>query len=223
MAITGSHVATNESPACASDIDLAGVDPLRFEEARRRVSVVKSYLAIDRPTDHDRKTHAASLNLSVNQLLALVRAWKETGRASALSAAGSAKGTPRPGSKRNLPTRSKEVALEVMRSMGSETSHVEMTKAVHARCAALGVKAPSRSTLWNMSMAMRRKRGDSAGEGAVVVARCNVRLPTLTPEGVVFPKITLIVDAKDGRILFASLDQEESKHPIASAIDCGGR
>ena len=73
---------------------MTGVDPLRLGEVRRRVAVVKSYLALEEPTDAHRKDHAEQLGLSVNQFLALVRAWREHGRAVAMSGAGAAKGTP---------------------------------------------------------------------------------------------------------------------------------
>ncbi len=121
------------SSAAHDDLDMSGVDPLRINEVRRRVAVVKSYLTLTGPTDADKNTHAVQLGLSVNQFLALVRAWREHGRAVAISGAGAAKGTPRPNGRRNLPVASKKAAQDVIATLGPEVSLVETVRLVKER------------------------------------------------------------------------------------------
>jgi hypothetical protein len=200
------------------DMDMTGVDPLRLAEVRRRVAVVKSFIALTEPTDADRKTHAMELRLSVNQFLALVRAWREHGRAVAISCAGAAKGTPRPNGRRNLPVASKAAAQEVIATLGPEVSLVETVRRVREKCGAIRVAAPSRNTIWNMLMAHRRA-GGATGRKGVVVCRCHVRLPVATATGVDFPEIAIAVDLSDGIILAATLDGDRASaaHVVSAA------
>ncbi|KQN26046.1 hypothetical protein ASE86_07745 [Sphingomonas sp. Leaf33] len=198
--------------------DLTGVAPLRLAEIRRRVEVVKSYLAIATPDDHARRTHALALGLSVNQFLALVRAWREHGRAEAISGAGASRGTPRPTGPRNLPTESKSAAREVVAGLGADVSHVDAVAAVEARCHALGVKAPSRSTVWNMIMAARRDARGVEGEDGLVVSRCHAKLPVERHGAVTFPSLLLVVDSGDGSVLAAAMEDDDMAVGIVSDV-----
>ena len=209
------------SPAASNldDVDLTGVDPLRIEEVRRRVIAVKSYLRITEPTDQDRRRHAGELNLSVNQFLGLVRAWKEHGHAAAIAGAGAARGTPRSAGPRHLPTVSKDAAREVVAALGPDVPHVEAVQAVEARCASLGVKSPSKSTIWNMVMAARRDAAQKIHCNDIVVSRCHAKLPVAQDGVVVFPWIVLTVDASKGVVLAATMDEESAIEPtVASAL-----
>jgi hypothetical protein len=203
------------------DLDMTGVDPLRLGEIRRRVGVVKSYLLLPEPSDADRKYHAEQLGLSVNQFLALVRAWREHGRAVAISCAGAAKGAPRPKSARNLPAASKAAAADVIAKLGPDTSLVETIRLVRKACDAFQAKPPSRSTIWNMVMANRKSRAE-AGRDGIAVSRCHVRVPVRCGEGMEFPKLALAVDRQTGSILAAAMDGDATTAlTIAAGIDVG--
>lgn len=151
------------------------------------------------------RRHARSLGLSVNQFLALVRAWREHGRAVAISDTGAARGTARADIPRSLPSASKDAARQVIAALQPDAPHADVVRAVNARCAALGVTAPSPSTIWNMVMSARRDAAPPPGGGGIMVSLCNLKLPTVIDDEIVFPAITLVVDAAGGAILAASL------------------
>lgn len=201
---------TQKQVAESAGEDMTGVDPLRMAEVRRRVAAIKSYIALPAPDDRARRRHAKSLGLSVNQFLALVRVWRETGRANAVSGSGASRGTLRPKGPRNLPTESKEAARAVVRSLGADVSHVDAVAAVEARCKTLGVRAPSRSTVWNMVMAARRDAGARDGADGLVLSRCHAKLPVEHPGGVAYPSLLLLVDAAKGTVLVAAMDEDET-------------
>ena len=189
-------------------LDLAGVDPLRINEVRRRVAVVRAYLAEPAPDERARRRHAALLGLSVSQFLALVRAWREHGRAVAMSGAGAARGKPRAAVPRSLPTKSKDAALAVIASLGPDVAHVDAVKAVEARCASLGTKTPSRSTIWNIIMSVRRDAAQRTSIEGIIVSRCHVKIPVETTGATLFPWIVMVVDSADGEILAAAMGEE---------------
>ena len=157
---------------------MTSVDLLRIGEVRRRLATVLDYLAKEMPNDASLTRHARSLGLSVNQFLALVRARRKHGRAVAISGAGAARGTARADIPRSLPGASKVAAREVIAAFGQKASHADVVRAVQARCAGLGVKAPSPSTVWNMMMSARRDAAQPAG-GGIIVSRCNLKLPVV--------------------------------------------
>lgn len=200
----------------AGDLDMTGVNPLRIEEVRRRVVVVQDYLADTEPDDASRRRHAKSLGLSVNQFLALVRAWREHGRAVAISGAGAARGTTRADIPRSLPRESKDAAREVIAALGSDVPHVDAVRAVQARCAELGVKAPSPSSVWNMAMSARRDAAQPSATRDIIFSRCNLKLPVDIDGAVTFPPITLVLDSSNGEILAASMHVMAKASPVMS-------
>lgn len=201
----------------ADEIDMTGVHPLRIDEIRKRVIEVRSYLAIEHPIDHDRQIHAQRLGLSVNQLLALVRAWKEHDTALAMSGSGARRGAQRINGVRNLPTESIEAARSILAALGLDTPHVDAVKAVQTRCASLGVKAPSRSTIWNIAMALRRDTVKSATAGRIVVSQCNVKMPVRPLDRIEFPAIILMVDSANGVVLAAAMGGADAVEPTIAA------
>lgn len=206
------------APESDDDVDMAGVDPLRLRETRRRIAVVKSYIILEAPTDNDRTRHAAELRLSVNQFLALVRLWREYGRASAISCAGAAKGTPRPNGPRNLPAQSKEIAAQILATLKPATSLVDAVRVITEQCAERAVRAPSRNTVWNMMMEQRRTSGHPGREG-LVVSRCHVKLPVEINGQLAFPELTLALDTLTGAVLVAAMEHDNETAPaIAAAI-----
>ncbi len=145
------------------------------------------------------------LDLSVNQFLALVRAWSQHEKASALSGAGAAKGSPRPKGRCSLPAASRDAAKEVVNAADADTSLVEIVRQVSERCGRLGVATPSRSTIWNMLMESRRASLGTDND-ATVISRCHVRLPVRSGGRLEFPRLVLAVDEASGAIIFAAIE-----------------
>lgn len=196
-------------PASIEGISFEGVHPLRLEEIRKRVGILKSFLSIENVEDEDRINHAKALGLSVNQFLGLVRAWQVSKSPAALDGAGAKRGAHRSTGPRHLPTESKAVALEVIGALGASLTHTLAVDMIERRCSMLNVKPPSRSTIWNMIMDYRRNEKGGTGGDEIVIGRCHVRTPTLIAGKVEFPWIILVVDTKDGAILAAVMQDED--------------
>ncbi|MBD8640287.1 hypothetical protein [Sphingomonas sp. CFBP 13733] len=194
-----------------NDIDMTGVDPLRRSEVRRRIGVVRAYLEIADPVDDDRREHAERLGLSANQFMALVRAWREHGSAAKVAGSGAARGVARRRSGLAVPKAAKAIAGTVIDERGPAAAFVDINRAVVTRCAASGVAAPSRSTVWNMVMA-RRQLQNGAGTG-IVMGTCRVRLPVETEGVLAMPSLLVAVRADDGTILAAAMDQRQYEVP----------
>ncbi|MEO7469167.1 MAG: hypothetical protein ABIV36_19310 [Sphingobium limneticum] len=186
------------------ELDLSGVDALRRSEVIRRIGVVKDFLADPNPTDASRKSHADLLGLGVSQFLALVRAWRTHKSAAMMAGSGAHRGGSRRPSRISVPKAAKEEAARIIAEMGPDAPVVRITEAVFARCEQLNVTAPSRSTLWNMVMASRKRpHGEDDG---IVLGICAVRLPMASDDGVTLPFLTLAVHTGDGAILAAALE-----------------
>lgn len=187
------------------ELDLSGVDAMRRPEVRRRVNVVRDFLNIVAPTEADKVASAKSLGLSVNQFMALVRAWLAYGSAAKLAGSGAHRGATRRPSRLSVPAEAKQQALKVIEEVGADSPFVDVHRLVRARCAELKLAPPSRSTLWNMVMDCRKgRRGD---DRSLVVGTCFVRLPTVAGETIELPSLTMAVRAGDGAIVAAGLSR----------------
>ncbi|NIJ16274.1 hypothetical protein [Sphingobium vermicomposti] len=201
-----------------NELNLTGVDPLRWLEVQRRVSIVQDYLAIPLPTEMDQKRHSARLGLSINQFMALVRAWRDYGSAARMAASGAHRGAPRKPSRLTLHPKAREVAARAIEEMGPTAALPKIMHMISERCAALDVKTPSRATVWNMAMTARQRH--ESGETGIVIGTCKVRLPMATENGLALPALTIAVRANDGAILAAAMeaaDWQLASMTIASA------
>lgn len=185
------------------DLDLSGVDPLRRTEVRRRIAVIKSYLAIPMPTQSDRIRHAAELDRSVNQFMALVRAWRDHKSGASVAGAGVHRRAPRRPSRLSVSPEAKRAAAKTIEEAAHGTSLTAITKSVNERCKAMGLSPPSRSTLWNMMSSSRSKSG--GGGTGVVIGTCKVRIPVTSNGTTTLPDLTLAVRAHNGTVLAAAL------------------
>lgn len=183
--------------------DMSGVDPLRWDEVRRRIAVVKSYLSLTNATDADRSDHATRLGLSANQFMALVRSWREHRSAAKVAGSGAHRRATRRPSRLSIPKEAKDAAAAAIEELGPTAPLVDINAEVDRRCAKLQLAPPSRSSIWNMVMAKRQEC--LAGESGVVVGTAWVRLPLKTETGIVFPTITMAVRGSDGAVIAAAM------------------
>lgn len=206
------------------ELDMSGVDPLRYDEVRRRVAVVKEYMALPLPTDQDQKAHGARLGLSANQFKALVRVWRDYGSAAKMSGSGAHRRGTRAPNRLAVDPRAKEVAAQVITELGSTATVAKVSSLVGTRCEALGLTPPSDSTIWNMVRA-KRQTGDSGVDG-IVIGTCMIQLPMAMPGGLAQPMLTVAVRAEDKAIIAASLqsaDWQSAAVTIAASTQPGTR
>lgn len=186
-------------------LDLSGVDPLRREEVRRRVAVVKAFIALPAPDDADRRAHADALGLSVNQFKALVRAWNEHPRASSMAQSGRSRGARRATGPRHLDAEARATAEETVAGLAPTATLAQAVEAVASACGARGLDVPKKTAVWKMLTAARRLQVDPSGRGVVVVGRCWLRMPMVNDYTLAMPSLAVAVRADDGVVLGATL------------------
>ncbi len=188
------------------NLDLSNVDPLKWAEVRRRVSVLARYDALRNPTPADRRRYGEMLDLGAQQFANLHRAWSVHRTALAVSPGlRKRRTTGISRSKRGgVDPRARETAREVIAEVGARSTLAALTDAVERRCRELGVIPPSRGTIWQLGMEARALVPVDAGERVdILVARAHLKLPIDMGAdiGIVFPEITIAVERPSARIL----------------------
>jgi hypothetical protein len=148
--------------------DLSGVDPVRVPEARRRIAAIRSYMALPNPTTADAIRIGESVGLSRWRFVRLVRLWREHHDARRLVM--DRRNNSGPTSL--LDPVAATIVSDVIREMGADAKLATVAERIEARCAAAGVKAPVRPTIWHH---MRKMRAASAapasGPPRIVIGR----------------------------------------------------
>ncbi|HEX8124232.1 MAG TPA: hypothetical protein VF548_01480 [Allosphingosinicella sp.] len=182
------------------EIDLEGVDPLRRAEVGRRVKIIKSYLALTKPTRTQTAEYAAMVGLGLPQFYRLVRSWRLHRKPQLLAGAGTrgSKRTRRDG----LPAETKAIMNAAIEDAAADASEAEIFRSIVERCALAGLEPPSRGAVWTYIMEARSAGITRlAGPRRLLVARCWPKLPTLTGQGPIFPELAVAVLLPDRRIL----------------------
>ncbi len=157
-----------------SEPDFSGVEPTRLVEARRRIAAIEQYLDLARPSGNDTVAAAASLDMTRWQFTRLVTAWRNHRDPAMLVRS-------RTGQSRRdygMDSQAKRIAVDEIRrvGMGAEISNV--APAVEAACRKLGIRPPSRPTIYNHILSERREgklRFD--GSPCIVIGRIWFQLP----------------------------------------------
>jgi hypothetical protein len=186
----------------SDDLDLSGAHPAHWAEARRRIAVVQSFVALDAPTTADLVSHAAQLSMSTEQFRRLVRAWKLHGDAGKLPGIRPA----RPLKRRTYNQLRQKAAAIMMAVIGEMEGRraAEICEEIRLRCDAAGTDAPSTATIY---AAIKDHRSDQLLAGSqepatlLVVASCWVSLPLAVEGRIVRPKLALAALAPAGQII----------------------
>lgn len=187
-------------------LNLRDIDPLKWAEVRRRISILASYNGLEDPTPADRRRYAGLLELGPQQFTNLHRAWVV--RRDALAIAPGLRKRRTTGISRSkrggVDPRSREAAREVIAEIGPGSTLAVLAAAVEERCQALGLTPPSRNTIWQLGMEARGLvPADAEGAEDTLVARAHLKLPVDmgADAGIVFPEITIAVERPSGCIL----------------------
>lgn len=183
-----------------SNLDLRGVDPLRHQEVKRRIKVIKDYLAIARPTASQTAAHAGQLGIGIPQFYRLVRSWRLHESPSQLAGAG-ARGRPRK-RKDGVPAESRSIVDATIADMGADARQKDIFRTILERCATAGVEQPSRGAVWTYVMDARSGAASLAsGPARLLVGRCWAKLPTLGDKGATFPEMAVCVLLPQRRVI----------------------
>lgn len=215
-----------------TEIDVSKIDPLKWNEVRRRAAVVQEFLELDRPTAADRGRFGAMLELGSQQFTNLVKAWQLHGDARAF-ASGRGK-TPGKASRSRIggvDPKAREIARAVITELGVTTKLAVLTEAVTAHCEAAGVVPPAETTVWKLCMEAKEqiaRAGQAIAPDTVLVACAALKLPVdLGSElGVVYPDVIVAVERRSCRVIEIAMDDPTAMPRIkrvAEALQGEGR
>lgn len=182
------------------EIDFEGVDPLRQAEVGRRVEIIKSYLALTKPTRTQTAEYATMIGLGIPQFYRLVRSWRLHRKPRLLAGAGTrgSKRTRRDG----LPAETKTLVNKAIEQAAADAREADIFRSIVERCDLAGLEPPSRGAVWTYIMEARSAGITRlAGPRRLLVARCWPKLPTLNGQGPIFPELAVAVLLPDRRIL----------------------
>lgn len=189
--------------ATAADLDMSGVDPLRYAEMRRRIAVIREFVATERPPKAVRETFAARLGVGEKQFMRLVSTWRALGdqaRAAHLDGATGGKGGQRE-RRGGLSAEARAVVAEVITDIGSDASLAATLAEVRRLAAERAMRPPGRSSIWNLLMEARSQGAPSRQEPGIVTGVVFAKLPVVAGVKTVYPEIVLAVRSPDGAIL----------------------
>lgn len=191
--------------------DLSDVHPLRWNQIRRRITVIENYLSLNNPTVADRNSAAIEIGLSVWQFGRLAETWRIHKRPSMLSTSAS---TSRRGSRRRdgIDDHVRQIVDNVISEVGTQARNKAVQKLVVERAEKAGVAPPSIGSVWNMLMESRRigkgqcSTPDGDRQEAIAVGRLWLELPVQVPDGtLVRPEILVAVLIPEGEIAAVDL------------------
>lgn len=199
--------------------DLAGIDPARLPEVRRRLRLVRGYIA-GRRTAAERASAAAELGVSVGQFMRLVRAWLEHGEAKRLHGAGRPQGQPRRSDRMTPAVRA--VLEEALKRTGPTTRAADLLADVRSHCRTLDLDPPAGSTV-HCHLQRSRETTGAIPEipAAIVVAPCQLRFAVRSAESVGRATALIAATQPKGFVVAAVIGMDGETPASLSAVTDG--
>ncbi|WP_133366506.1 hypothetical protein [Qipengyuania sediminis] len=177
--------------------DFSGVEPTRLVEARRRIAVIERYLDLTRPTGSDTVAAAESLGMTRWQFTRLVSAWRNHRDPTMMVRSRTGQSSRDYG----VNGQAKRIAGEEIRRVGMRAEISNVAPAVEAACGKLGIRAPSRPTIYNHILCERREgRLRFDGSPCIVIGRIWFQLP-MEEDGATLPHALVAVALPERAIL----------------------
>lgn len=181
------------------DIDLSGVDPRRWAETRRRIGIIREWIAGGRHSKQEGAEYAERIGLSYKQFMRLVSAWKKHGEPARLDGAGMKRGATR---ESRMPPVTRQAVMDAIAALGPDARFVDVVREAERRSREAGTHAPSAGMIHYMLMRARQQAGPRAGAPEVLIGRIGCRLPMIDGEEVTStPELIVAVLAPEGIIV----------------------
>lgn len=199
------------------EVDLSGVDPLKWAEVRRRIKAVRRYMALEKPTAADREHFAGQLGLGAQQFNNLVKAWRLRRDVNALSPGVRRSGVKSKSKEGGVHPGARALAAELIAERGAVTTLDEMFEAVSSSCAEKSLPVPSRSTVW---LLMKEAEEASVGQGdpKMLIGRAFLKMPVDTGRSITFPEVTVAINLPERFIIGATLSVEPDGPDLAEIV-----
>lgn len=198
------------------DEDLSGVDPRRRALVRRRLDVLRRYLALAEPTLEDDAAHARELDLLTPSFMVLVRAYRANGSAAAIP--GAKVPVKRAARDPRTPTPATEAAVsQAIDDLGPDATLVELLARTVAICSATGAPTPSLGVI-HLRRAKARRSAASTGFEGFALDHVALDLPIEADDGQIrMPILTVVIDGRDAAVAGWSLATEPPSPRAAAA------
>ncbi|HZG09093.1 MAG TPA: hypothetical protein VEZ70_08955 [Allosphingosinicella sp.] len=196
------------------ELDLSGIDPLRRDEVRRRVTILDRYLAIKRPNRRHAESHAREIGIGVAHFYRLAKAWRLHHKPETVGV-----GTRgRPKARRDgITPEARRIVNAVVDDLGADASLEDLLREVRRRCGAADTPAPSRGALWTYVMDARATSPIRTGEGRrIVVGRIWAELPTERDGTITWPEVAIAMLLPDRTIIGTDVSTDPAKRASAA-------
>lgn len=194
--------ATAGAESAPAPVDLTGVDPIHWAEARRRVAILREWCATKRHSRAQCVEAAARMGVSVKHFERLVVTWKRFGEARRVSGSGSRRGEPR--TSRAMPEATRLAIDAAITALGPTARFTDILAEVGRRCHDAGIPAASYGMVHYVLMRARavQAAGGTGGVHEIRIARVACILPVVLDGRIEeLPEVVLAVSAPDGMIV----------------------
>jgi hypothetical protein len=187
--------------AAHASIDLTGIDPVHWAEARRRVAILREWCATARHSKAEGEVYARRMGVSVKHFARLVAVWRKHGDVVRIAGAGSPRGTPRKAVR--LPAATHRAIAETIAELGSSADFELVRREAERRCEAAGTRTASTGMVHHLLMRARQQgeAADSATKPVILIGRVRLLLPVDVGSGVAEPDLLLAMVKCGGQIL----------------------
>ncbi len=198
------------------DDELVGVDPRRRALVRKRLQIVRRYLALPTPSRRDDEEFAAELGIAPPSFLVLVRAYRAHGSAAAM-----------PGAKVAVKNRIRDARMPDLRTeaavsqalgeLGLDATSIELLERVEEICRSTGARPPSIGVV-QLRRARARRTAGATGVQGLVLDHIALDLPiTVDGDALALPVLTAVLEGETGRVTGWSLDTRPPTPRAAAA------
>ncbi len=198
------------------DIDLSGVDPARWPEIRRRAALLDEFVGLtDRPVGL-RQEYADRMGMSLSHFMQVVKIWRGGRSAAAIPGARSKVGVAK---RRRLPARTVEMVQGTIRDLGPMARRVAVIAEVGRRAEAMGIDRPSNTMVTKLlSEARADMTGPADFEPEILIDECSLKLPVVSGESVIMPRVLMAVRLPEREILDVEVSFDPDVAPSAEIL-----
>lgn len=202
----------------SDDIDMTGVDPVRWAEVRRRIRVIEAYRNLKKPAADDAQRAADELGISVHQFRRLERVWRAHRQASLVAKAGASRRRRRTMST-GLPDATRDIIRQTIRDLGTNARLGDIVDEAGRRCDAAATRRASDAAIWSKLMQERAANPVSSDPTPLIlVGKCSFALPVEAPQGLFQPSAWLAVLMPEAVVIAADISLTANGQPNLAAL-----
>lgn len=205
--------------AATIDPDLSGVMPTRRAVIAARLTELRAFLEIEKPTREDEQASAERLGMNIGAFRRFHRAWVLARDPAALPGASIPIRAPR----RRRPRLSVEVErliAELIEEAGPNGKALAIHREVCRRCDAGGLEHPDKVTVHQRFVEARGRMPLTDLKPGLAIDHVALQIPVLNGRRVQFAVLSAVIDLPSGRVLSHNLSlRPPTARVVAAMID----